>query len=185
MLRLLYSCTWCDRCRGAQGVQGRVICSVSKAKGTVSWCQFRTRLRRLRVTSARSRGACIEAILAVRRQRVGRQRLRDHRQGGLHSVTNLASAWLPAWPAWRSPRCWCGRLCSCSWPCAVGHDSAVLRRAWPHCCSARLRRMMGCSCSRNGLLSTVAHAVQIAAQSCRELCRTHAEHVGDAGSWVC
>ena len=35
------------------------------------------------------------------------------------------------------------------------------------------------------LHGTVAHAVQIAAQSCRELCRTHAEHVGDAGSWVC
>ena len=35
------------------------------------------------------------------------------------------------------------------------------------------------------LHGTVAHAVQIAAQSCRELCRTHAEHVGDAGCWVC
>ena len=63
-------------------------------------------------------------------------------------------------------------LCSCSWLCLVLHRSAVLRRAWPRCCSARLRRMTGCSSSRDGLLSMVAHAVQIAAQSCCELYST-------------
>ena len=166
-------------------LQGWASPSVSVMRGPLHGRSDRSRPHRPAVPSARCDCACQEPGLVIWRQRVGRQRLRDHRQGGLHGVTNLASAWLPAWPAWRSPRCWCGRLCSCSWPSAVGHDSAVLRRAWPHCCSARLRRMMGCSCSRNGLLSTVAHAVQIAAQSCCELCRTHAEHVGDAGCWVC
>ena len=50
----------------------------------------------------------------------------------------------------------------------------------PRCCGARLRRMTGCSSSRDGLLSMVAHAVQIAAQSCCELCRTSV-HVVDLG----
>ena len=134
-------------------LQGWASPSVSVMRGPLHGRSDRSRPHRPAVPSARCDCACQEPGLVIWRQRVGRQRLRDHRQGGLHGVTNLASAWLPAWPAWRSPRCWCGRLCSCSWPCAVGLRSAVLRRAWPRCCGARLRRMTGCSCSDSRLIS--------------------------------
>ena len=131
------------------------------------------------------------------RLRVSRARSRDQATSGSPSAAPRPPAGRPAWcnELWHQHGCQlgrrgarraaCGRMCSFSWLCAVGHRSAVLRRERLRCCSACLLRVMGCSCSRDGLLSTVAHAVQIAAQSCRELCRTHAEHVGDAGSWVC
>ena len=131
------------------------------------------------------------------RLRSVRARSRDQATSGSPSAAPRPPAGRPAWcnELWHQHGCQlgrrgarraaCGRMCSCSWLCAVGHRSAVLRRARLRCCSACLLRVMGCSCSRDGLLSHDCARDADCLQGCRELCRTHAEHVGDAGSWVC
>ena len=120
------------------------------------------------------------AVCALR-LRSGRARSRDL------APTRWPSA-APRPPAGRPPRCndlWhqhgcqlgrrgarraaCGRMCSCSWLCAVGHRSAVLRRAMLCCCGACLLRVMGCSCSRHGLLSHDCARDADCLQGCREL----------------
>ena len=160
---------------------------VSKSRGTVFVRCDRCRPHRCAVPSARCDSDCawFEPGLVIWLQRVGRQRLADHRLDGLLGVTNfdisMAASLLGRRGARRAAF---GRMCSCSWLCAVGQRSAVLRRARLCCGGARMLRVMGCSCSRHGLLSHDCARDADCLQGCRELCRTHAEHVGDAGSWL-
>ena len=77
--------------------------------------------------------------------------------------------------------------------CAHAHGSALSVTA-RRCCGEQ-----GCAAAalapaprdglqlqtRHGLLSHDCARDADCLQGCRELCRTHAEHVGDAGSWLC
>ena len=121
-------------------VQGWASPSVSVMRGPLHGRSDRSRPHRPAVPSARCDCACQEPGLVIWRQRVGRQRLRDHRQGGLHGVTNLASAWLPAWPAWRSP--------SCFWPHVLMliHGSALSVSA-RRCCGEQGCAAAALACS--------------------------------------